>query len=205
MAVESNQTSDQEMANSQPEQQELKRKKRIRLAIYIAVFLVFQIIVITVLSLTVLKVKSPKVRLGALNVQNLTAAPAMPSFDVTFATQIRIKNTNFGRYKFDASTIKFDYDGATVGQVSIPKGKAGMWSTKKIDVTVNLSTKGLPSSKNSSLRTELSTGVLRLMSEARVKGKVELMMVMKKNKSAKMDCTLEVNLSTKKIQYLKCE
>ncbi|TQD95824.1 hypothetical protein C1H46_018566 [Malus baccata] len=205
MAEKGNQRSDEEMANSQPEQHQLKRKKRIRLGIYITVFVVFQIIVITTLSLTVLKVKTPKVRLGAVNVQNLTAAPGMPSFDMTFATQISIKNTNLGRYKFDASTVKFDYDGATVGQVNVPESKVGMWSTKKIDVTVSLSAKRLPSSKNSGLRSELSTGVLRLTSEATVSGTVELMMVMKKKKSAKMDCTLEVNLSTKKIQYLKCE
>ncbi|KAM1478595.1 hypothetical protein ACFX2I_025997 [Malus domestica] len=205
MAEKGNQRSDEEMANSQPEQHQLKRKKRIRLGIYITVFVVFQIIVITTLSLTVLKVKTPKVRLGAVNVQNLTAAPGTPSFDMTFATQISIKNTNLGRYKFDESTVKFDYDGATVGQVNVPESKVGMWSTKKIDVTVSLSAKRLPSSKNSGLRSELSTGVLRLTSEATVSGTVELMMVMKKKKSAKMDCTLEVNLSTKKIQYLKCE
>ncbi|CAL9028089.1 unnamed protein product [Prunus brigantina] len=184
--------------------QELKRKKRIKLAIYISAFVVVQIIVITAFALTVMRVKSPKLRLGAISVQTLNASSSTPSFDMTFTTQVRIKNTNFGRYKFDATNARFMYEDRAVGQVRIPKSKAGMRSTKKIDVTVSLNSKELPSRSRYNLGNELKTGVLSLRSEARLAGKVELMFVMKKKKSAKMGCTLEFNLSTKKIQYLHC-
>lgn len=193
--------SDQEAATFQS-QAELKRKKRIKLAIYISVFVVAQIIVVTVFGLTVMRVKSPKVRLGKIDVQNITAVPATPSFDINFTTQIRVKNSNWGRYKFDASTVTFEHQGDTVGQISIPKGKAGMRSTKKFHVTVSLNSDGL---KNSNLGIDLNSGVLSLTSVAKLTGKVELMLVMKKKKTAAMYCNLEFNLSTKHIQFLKCD
>ncbi|XP_070667877.1 uncharacterized protein [Malus domestica] len=96
------------------------------------------IIVITVISLTVMKVKTLKVRLSNINVQELTSVPVTPSFDTKFTTQIRVKSTNWGPYKFDASTVSFLYRGAAVRQVVIPKSKAGMLSTKKINVAVTL-------------------------------------------------------------------
>ncbi|XP_008349092.2 late embryogenesis abundant protein At1g64065 [Malus domestica] len=181
---------------------ELKRKKRIKLAIYVAIFVVFQIIVITVISLTVMKVKTPKVRLGNINVQELTSVPATPSFDTKFRTQIRVKNTNWGPYKFDASTVTFLYQGAVIGQVVTPKSKAGMLSTKKMNVEVSLNSSALSSSNFGS---ELSSGVLTINSTARLTGKVELMLIMKKKKASTMDCTIVFDLSSKMLKSLQCK
>ncbi|KAB2632816.1 hypothetical protein D8674_029063 [Pyrus ussuriensis x Pyrus communis] len=181
---------------------EMKRKKRIKLAIYVAIFIVFQIIVITVISLTVMKVKTPKVRLGNINVQELNFVAATPSFDTKFTTQIKVKNTNWGPYKFDASTVTFMYQGTAVGQVVIPKSKAGMLSTKKMNVEVSLSLSAL---SGSNLGTELSGGVLTLNSTAMVTGKVELMLIMKKKKSSTMDCTVAFDLSSKTLKTLECK
>ncbi|RXH95644.1 hypothetical protein DVH24_008144 [Malus domestica] len=181
---------------------ELKRKKRIKLAIYVAIFIVFQIIVITVISLTVMKVKTPKVRLGNINIQELNSFPATPSFDTKFTTQIKIKNTNWGPYKFDASTVTFLYQGAAVGQVVIPKSKAGMLSTKKVNVEVSLNSNALT---GSNLGNELSSGVLTLNSAASLTGKVELMLIMKKKKASTMDCSIAFDLSSKTLKSLECK
>ncbi|XP_008382920.1 late embryogenesis abundant protein At1g64065-like [Malus domestica] len=181
---------------------ELKRKKRIKLAIYVGVFIVFQIIIITVISLTVMKVKTPKVRLGNIDVQELNSVPATPSFDTKFTTQIKVKNTNSGPYKFDANTVTFLYQGAAVGQVVFPKTMAGMLSTKKMNVEVSLSSSAL---SGSNLGSELSSGVLTLNSAAKVTGKVELMLIMKKKKSSTMDCTIAFDLSAKTLKSLQCK
>ncbi|XP_050377951.1 uncharacterized protein LOC126795162 [Argentina anserina] len=192
---------DEESVTLQSEN-ELKRQKRIKLAMYIGGFIVFQIIVMTVFGLTVMKVKTPKVRLGAIDIQSLNSVSATPSFDTTFTTEIRVKNTNWGPYKFDASTATFMYQGVAVGQVSIPKTKAGMRSTKTIDVTVSLNSNGLPSSN---LGSDLNAGILTLSSQAKLTGKVELMFIMKKKKSANMDCTIAFDLSSKTVQALQCK
>ena len=184
--------------------QELKRKKRIKLAIYIAAFAVFQTIVILVFALIVMRVKTPKVRLGTdVTFQNFSVGTqASPSFDLSFTTQVRVKNTNFGPYKFDSTTATFMYQGVTVGQVTIPKGKAGLQSTKKVGVTVNVNSNALPSTTN--LGSELGGGVLTLNSHAKLSGKVELMFVMKKKKSAEMNCSMTIDLSAKAVQSIIC-
>ncbi|GMN31879.1 hypothetical protein TIFTF001_003437 [Ficus carica] len=127
---------DKESATLQPDHDQLiKRKKRIKLAICIAIFAVFQIIVITAFALVVMRAKSPKLKLSdKFEFKTLIAnsSPSSPSFDMTFTTQVRVKNTNWGPYKFDNTTATFTYDGETVGEVVIPKGKAGMRSTKKV-------------------------------------------------------------------------
>ena len=185
--------------------EELKRKKRIKLAINIAAFAVFQTIVILVFALTVMRVKTPKVRLGTdVTFQNFqTGTQASPTFDLSFTTQVGVKNTNFGPYKFDSTIATFMYQGVTVGQVTIPKGKAGLRSTKKVGVIVNVDSNAL--SSTAGLGSELGAGVLTLNSQAKLSGKVELMFVMKKKKSAEMNCTMTIEVSTKAIQSMSCE
>ncbi|PRQ17555.1 putative Late embryogenesis abundant protein, LEA-14 [Rosa chinensis] len=185
-------------------EEELKRQKRRKLFMYIGIFIVFQIIVMTVFGLTVMKVKTPKLRLGNIEVQNLNfTSQTSPSFDMTFTTQIRVKNTNFGPYKYDSSYVTFLYQEMPLVQVTIPKGKAGWRSTEKIGATAILNSKALPSVSN--LGSDLDSGVLKLSSQAKISGKVELMFVMKKKKSAEMNCTIEVNLATKGVQALECK
>ncbi|XP_048445239.1 uncharacterized protein LOC125479655 [Pyrus x bretschneideri] len=154
------------------------------------------------MSLTVMKVRTPKVRLGNINVQELNSVSATPSFDTRFTTQIRVKNTNFGPYKYDAAIVTFLYQGTILGQVSIPKSKAGMLSTKEVDVEVSLSSSALSATN---LGNELSSGVSTLSSAARLTGKVELMFIMKKKKASTMNCTIVFDLSSKTLKSLQCK
>ncbi|XP_040985671.1 uncharacterized protein LOC121233956 [Juglans microcarpa x Juglans regia] len=205
--------SDEESNTAQSDEQ-LKRKKRIRLAMYIAAFAVFQTIVIVIFSLTVMKVKTPKLRLSStaeflkLNTSSTSTGggtqASPPSFDISFVTQVRVKNTNFGPYKYDSTNATFLYQGVTVGEFIIPKGKAGMLSTKKVEVTVNLNSKAITST-TSALGSELEAGVLKLDSQAKLSGKVELMFVMKKKKSAQMNCTVSIHLLNRAFQDLSCK
>ncbi|KAL0015889.1 hypothetical protein SO802_002958 [Lithocarpus litseifolius] len=185
---------------------ELKRKKRVKLAIYIAAFAVFQTIVILVFALTVMRVRTPKVRLGTdvtfskLNTGNETS----PSFDITFIAQVRVKNTNFGPYKYDSTTAFFKYQDEQVGQVTIPKGKAGLRSTKKVSVTVGVNLNALQTT-SSNLGNDLKKEVLTLNGQAKFTGKVELMFVMKKKKATEMNCTMIIYLPSKTLKDLICK
>ncbi|KAG2681025.1 hypothetical protein I3760_11G125400 [Carya illinoinensis] len=186
---------------------ELRRKKRIKLAIYIAAFVVFQTIVILIFSLIVMKVKTPKVRLGTIELRKVTTTAgtqaSSPSFDISFTTQVRVKNTNFGPYKYDSSNATFLYRGVTVGEIFIPKGKAGMLSTKKVSVIVSVNSNALTST--TSLGNELGTGTLTLNSQAKLSGKVVLMFVMKNKKSAQMNCTISIKLNADNAVDLNCK
>lgn len=177
---------------------ELKRKKRVKLAIYIAAFAVFQSIVILVFALTVMRVRTPKVRLGTFSKLNTS-----PSINITFIAQVRVKNTNFGPYKYDKTTAFFTYQNVSVGQVTIPKGKAGLRSTKKVSVSVDLNSDALQTT--SSPGNDLKNGVLTLNGQAKFTGKVELMFVMKKKKATEMNCTMIIDSTSKTLKDLICE
>ncbi|XP_035545895.1 uncharacterized protein LOC109006015 [Juglans regia] len=152
-------------------------------------------------------VKTLKVRLGTVMLQDVkTRNQTSSSFDISCTTQVRIKNTNFGPYKYESTNAMFTYQGVTVGQVSIPKGEARFHSTKIVivSVSVNSNTLTIMSTTSTTLRSELGSGVLTLNSHAKLRGKVKLMFVMKKKKAAKMNCTMPIHLSTKDVE-LNCD
>ncbi|KAK4795759.1 hypothetical protein SAY86_028085 [Trapa natans] len=183
---------------------EAKRRKRAKWAMYIAIFAVFQVIVILVFVLVVMRLHRPKFRVGPLQIQSLTAGAQ--SFDMSFIAPVRIKNTNFGPYKYDATNVTFSYGGVALGQVTIPKSKANFKSTKKVDLPVTLNSNALAGTAlNTSLSSELSSGSLILSSSGKMEGKVELMLIFKKKKSTDMNCTMTIVVSTQTVQSLTCK
>ncbi|KAF8039415.1 hypothetical protein BT93_B1831 [Corymbia citriodora subsp. variegata] len=185
------------------EDEEAKRKKRMKWTIGIIAFIIFQVVQALFFILVIMKFKSPKFRVGDFAVQTLTiGTQASPSFEMSFVAPIRIKNTNWGPFKYDASTVNFTYGGVQVGQAIIPKSKANFKSTKKIDVNVTLSSDNLPSNINSNLGTELRSGIITLTSQGELKGKITVMFMFKKKKTSQMNCTIVINTATKAVQSL---
>ncbi|GMN31875.1 hypothetical protein TIFTF001_003435 [Ficus carica] len=185
---------------------ELKRERRKKLLLYIAIFAVFQVIVIAVFVLVVLKARSPKLRLGDIEVQNLvTGTDTSPTFDATFGAEVRVKNPNFGPYKFETTLVSFTYEGIVVGQVVVQEGKVGMKSTKEIDVIVSVSSRYLGGFGTNNLASELGVGFLTLRGNAVMRGKVELLGIVKKNKAAQMSCFITFDLASKMVRNLDCE
>lgn len=134
---------------------------------------------------------------------DVVSTSSQASFDMRFATQVRVKNPNFGPFKFENSTVTFSHNGVAIGQVVVPKGKAGWKGTKKVNVMVNLDSRLVTA--NSGLGDELTAGTLTLTSSARVTGKVELMMIMKKNKAGNMNCTIVIDVNAKNLKSLECK
>ncbi|KAI6707171.1 hypothetical protein NL676_010133 [Syzygium grande] len=188
------------------EDEEAKRKKRMKWTIGIIAFVIFQVVQALFFVLVIMKFKSPKFRVGDFAIQTLNVGTqASPSFDMSFIAPIRVKNTNWGPFKYDASTVDFTYGGVQVGQVIIPKSKANFKSTKKIDVNVALSSANLPSSISSNLGSDLNLGVITLNSQGKLKGKITIMFMFKKTKISQMNCTMAINTSTKAVQSLSCK
>ncbi|XP_059669747.1 late embryogenesis abundant protein At1g64065-like [Cornus florida] len=194
--------SDEEAAGSELSK-ELCRKKRMKCLAYAVAFAVFQTGVILIFSLTVMKIKNPKFRVRSASFETFEVVASNPSFNLRMNAELGVKNTNFGHYKFDNSTITFFYKGVQVGSAIVPNARAKARSTKKFNVVVDLSSTGVPS--NSELGSDLDSGILPLSSQSNLKGKVELMKVMKKKKSVDMNCTMELNISTKELRHLTCK
>ncbi|KAK8705497.1 hypothetical protein V6N13_049099 [Hibiscus sabdariffa] len=193
-----------EMESAAEASKELKRKKRMKLLAYALAFAIFQIIVILVFSLTVMRIKNPKFRVRSITVEDLkVAAPNPPSFNIKLNAQVAIKNTNFGHFKFENTTISFDYGGVRVGDAFVAKGRSKARSTKKMNITVEMNSNNIPN--NSSLQNEIESGFLTLTCHSKLSGKVQLMKLIKKKKSAEIECTMLINLETKAVQDIKCQ
>ncbi|XP_057774279.1 uncharacterized protein LOC130993419 [Salvia miltiorrhiza] len=179
-------------------QRDERRRKRIKCFAYLAAFVVFQTAVFLIFGLTIMKVRTPKLRVrsaafdGTFNVVNTSAAP---SFDIRMVAEIGVRNANFGRYKYQNSTVEFYYGATKVGEAFIPRATAKARSTRKFNVTVDLSSAGVAAG-------ELS--VIPLTSRSAVRGKVEIMKIMKKNKSANMNCSMQIDVQSRQLHQLSC-
>ncbi|XP_042022950.1 late embryogenesis abundant protein At1g64065-like [Salvia splendens] len=168
---------------------EMKKKKRTKCIAYIAIFAVFQVAVILVFSLTVMRVRTPKVRLEDIVI---TSSPA--SSDLRLSARITVKNTNFGRYKYESTlaTIRSGSGGQVVAQFAIEEARARARSTKKVTFVADLGSGG-------------NAGTVDFVVEARMRGKVELMRVIKRKKTAEMACNFTVVLANNGVQNLRCK
>ncbi|KAJ9706043.1 hypothetical protein PVL29_001555 [Vitis rotundifolia] len=178
-------------------------RKNTKCMAYVAAFIVFQTIIILVFAPTLLKIKSPKLRFGKVDVESFSNSTS--SFTMKLQAQVAVKNTNFGHFKYPNNTIPITYGGVTVGEVVVPKGRARARSTNRFTVAVELSFDQL--SSNSTLGNDITSGsgLLPLVSQAKLPGKIHLMKVMKKKKTAEMYCTIKVNLMNCVVQDLKCK
>lgn len=160
-----------------------------------------QTIIILVFVLTIICIKTPSVTLTSVTFQNLNYINAssgvlLPHFNMTLIMEIAVKNTNFGHFRFDNTTANVTYGSVVVGNGEIIKSRASARKTKRTNVTVDI---------GNQLSTELSSGSLTLTGVARLRGKVTLMKLMKKRKTAEMNCTITLNLTSNAGQDLDCE
>ncbi|XVE64766.1 hypothetical protein DITRI_Ditri07aG0128200 [Diplodiscus trichospermus] len=171
---------------------------------YVAAFVVFQTAIILIFALTMMRIRNPKVRFGDITVENFrTGNSTSPFFDMKLVAHVTVKNTNFGHFKYESSTIRILYGGMPVGEAAVFKARAKARQTKKFYVAVNISSSML--SSNSNLGNDIASGVLPLSSQAKLNGKVHLMKVIKNKKSGEMSCTMGINLGTQVVQDLKCK
>ncbi|KAK4431404.1 hypothetical protein Salat_0902500 [Sesamum alatum] len=104
--------------------------------------------------------------------------------------------------RYQNSTIEFFYQGTKVGEAFVPRARAKAGSTRRFYVTVDLSSAGVP---RDVLANEFRThAVIPLRSQARLRGKVEIMKIMKKNKSSNMNCSMEINISSRQLGNISC-
>ncbi|KAG5533816.1 hypothetical protein RHGRI_027869 [Rhododendron griersonianum] len=181
-----------------------RRQKQKKWLLYGVAFVIFQTGIIALFSLTVMKVRNPKFRVRSATFDTFDVVQTTnPSFNLRTNVALGIKNTNFGPYKYDNSTMYFYYGETEVGSAVIPKSKAQFRRTKKFTISVDLASTSLTG--NSQLASDMSSGIVPLSSRSKLSGKVELMLIFKKKKPVDMDCTMEVNIAAKALQNIKCK
>ncbi|KAL3844542.1 hypothetical protein ACJIZ3_001945 [Penstemon smallii] len=181
--------------NTYQSQQQLmmKKKNRMKCLAYIALFAVFQTAIILVFVLTIIRVRTPRVRLDDITVTN--------NGNLRFSARVLIRNRNFGRYNIHSSlaTIR-SADGSMIGQFVIPDARVRTLSTRRIYVTGDLNSLGSSSNSNS------GAGVLSVTVNARLRGEVEFFRVFERRRSADLSCTImNIDLSNNSVQNFRCQ
>ncbi|KAM3396689.1 hypothetical protein P3S68_000201 [Capsicum galapagoense] len=165
-----------------------RRKNKIRSIFLITIFLIG---IILLFSFTFLRIKLPKMRLENITISNDGDSR------IIFSAQVYLRNRNFWRYHYDSTLGTINTaGGATIGQFVIPDGEIRRRSTKKNYVMANIN---LPSRLNN------TSGVLPVISEAKMRGKVKVFRVFRWKKTADLNCKMSINLTISAIQDLDCE
>ncbi|KAL6541539.1 hypothetical protein OROGR_011025 [Orobanche gracilis] len=179
---------------------DLRRKKHNKIILYMVLFAISHIGIIAIFSLTVMKVRTPKFLFRSAKVTSLTVGTrGNPSFSAAVTAELAVRNVNFGRYKYQNTTVEFFCRGASVGWATLLGSRAGMRSTKKFQIAADLKL-----GRNDRIASDLSAGKLPITSQARMSGMVEFLDVIKKKKSTVMNCSMEIMVATKKIANIVC-
>ncbi|XP_073125907.1 late embryogenesis abundant protein At1g64065-like [Henckelia pumila] len=184
---------------------EQRRKKRRKWLLYIVLFIIFQSAVIAVFSLTIMKIRRPKLSVRGATFENFTldsSAAAKPTLAARMNVELRLKNSNFGRYKYKATNITFVYRGTPVGEAAIGESRVSWQSKKRIFVAVDLDFAAAQSDPQ--LVSDLNAGVVPISGHATVRGKVELLFVFKKSKSTEMNCSTYILTASQKLNDIAC-
>ncbi|KAF2315552.1 hypothetical protein GH714_040060 [Hevea brasiliensis] len=96
------------------------------------------------------------------------------------------------------------FRGTFVGMVTVDKARARARSTRKFDAIVLLKTDRVADSFEQ-LGRDISSGKLPLTSSSKLEGKIHLMKLIKKKKSAQMNCTMNVDIQTRTLQDIVCK
>ncbi|KAM7504826.1 hypothetical protein LguiB_003730 [Lonicera macranthoides] len=194
--------SDQEAASGNSK--ELRKKKRMKCLLYIILFAVFQTGIITLFALTIMKFRTPKFRVRSASFETLDApSTSSTTFNVRMNTELSIRNTNFGHFRYRNTTIDFYYRGTKVGEAFVQRARVKALSTRKLNVSVDLTSTNVTS--DSQLGSDISSGTLPLTAQARLRGRITIMLIMKKKKSGNLNCSMQLNIQTRQLQNLICK
>lgn len=172
-----------------------------KILLYVALFAVFQTAIITLFTLTIMKFKTPKFRVTSATFETFDVEPS--SFNMRMDTEFGVKNTNFGRFKYGNTTVDVYYWDTKVGEAFVERGQAKWRSTKRFSVELDLSSANI--TNNSQLASDINSGVLPLRAQSRLRGKVTIMFIMKTNKNANMNCTMNLSIPTRQLQNFECK
>ncbi|MCD9643697.1 hypothetical protein HAX54_031353 [Datura stramonium] len=186
-----------------------KNRKSSKCFVYLLSTIVLLSIVALIFSMIFFRFKSPSFEIGLIEVQNLrfTNSTNSSSFTMTMGAQIIVDNENFGRIKFqDSSMSVFMYDNVTIGFANVNVGGVGARKSKRIGISLQVKANDqlLNHSYNGNLSSDINSRMVKLTSFAELRGKVKVMKIVSKYKTSEMNCTMNLNLTSQAIQDLLC-
>ncbi|CAK9156565.1 unnamed protein product [Ilex paraguariensis] len=195
--------SDEEFAMTKPYNTHHQRSSKC--FVYTLAAVVFLSMVLLIFASVVLRVDTPNVEIRSAWMENLRYGTSpSPSLNLTLISEVAVDNKNFGRFKLEKSSkASLLHGNETVGDTEINVWGVRARETKRVNATVQVRANGLWASMNFSR--EIDSGLVKLSSYAKLRGEVLVMKKLKRNKTAIMNCTMILNLTSQAIHNLLCK
>ncbi|XP_039063366.1 uncharacterized protein LOC120208079 [Hibiscus syriacus] len=188
----------------------VKRKKFIKCCSCIAALIIILAVVITVLIFTVFRVKDPIIKLNGVSITNLelingtsTVPIPRPGSNISLMADVSVKNPNIASFKYRNTTTTLYYYGTVVGDARGPGGSAKARRTMQMNISVDIVTDRLLASPN--LVADVGSRTLTMSSYSRIRGRINMLSIVKTHVTVKMNCTFTVNITSQAIHGQKCK
>lgn len=186
--------------------QKLRRAKCIKCCGCISAVMLIQAIVIIILIFTVFKVKDPIIKMNGVSITKLdliNGTTPRPGSNMSLTADVSVKNPNVASFKYTNTTTTLYFHGTVVGEARGPPGQAKARRTVKMNITVDIITDQILSNPN--LSSDLESGLLSMSSYSKVGGRVNILKIIKKHVTVKMNCTFTANITSQEILGQKCK
>ncbi|GER33034.1 late embryogenesis abundant protein [Striga asiatica] len=166
--------------------------------VYVLFAVVLHSVAFLILGLIFLRVRTPTLRLSTAAVTGL--GHGNNSFaNATIVVGAHLLNPNFGRFRFRDGHVTLVHENMTIGSGSTGWGSVRGRGRRDLNVTVRVgyNVNNLSNSGN--------FGIIGVRGIGEVRGEVRMIGRMRRRRSAVVDCTFALNLTTQGIQRLLCQ
>ncbi|XWS35842.1 hypothetical protein CRYUN_Cryun20dG0030800 [Craigia yunnanensis] len=184
----------------------VRRRKCIKCCGCIAALMIIQAVVIIILVFTVFRVKDPVIKMNGVTVTRLeliNGTTPKPGSNISLIADVSVKNPNIASFKYRNTTTTLYYYGTVVGDARGAAGSAKARRTMRMNISVDMITDRLLASPN--LVADVNSGTLTMSSYSRIGGRVNMLNIIKRHVTVKMNCSMTVNISSQAIQEQKCK
>ncbi|KAK2968135.1 hypothetical protein RJ640_001157 [Escallonia rubra] len=146
--------------------------------------------VATVLFLTILKPKQPRITTPAVYLEYIKWEPFPFHLNVTLGIIVTIDNRNYGSYKYENSTAYLSYHGNVTGEA--PIGEDTIPARGKHNISTNVVIQGEKIVENPNFVIDFATGSLNLTSSTTLHGKATVLKLFKTKATSHCTCNISV-------------
>ncbi|MBA0826606.1 hypothetical protein Goarm_011437, partial [Gossypium armourianum] len=126
-----------------------------------------------------------------------------PGSNISVTADVSVKNPNVASFKYRNTTTTLYYYGKVVGDARGPPGRAKARRTVRMNITIDIIVDRVLASPN--LVTDVRSGTLTMVSYSRVGGRINILNIIKRHVTVKMNCSMTVNIFSQAIQQQKCK
>ncbi|TYI14900.1 hypothetical protein ES332_A08G152400v1 [Gossypium tomentosum] len=185
---------------------QVRRKKFVKCFGSVAALAIILAVVIIILIFTVFRVKDPIINMNGVAVTSLeliNGTIPKPGSNISVTADVSVKNPNVASFNYRNTTTMLYYYGKVVGDARGPPGRAKAHRIVRMNITIDIIMDRILASPN--LVMDVRSGMLTMVSYSRVGGRINILNIIKRHVTVKMNCSMTVNIFSQAIQQQKCK